>query len=152
MSLECLELVRISHSFVLAGLALLAACASQPIDPAPPVAPDLPQPPPVTSEPVLEPPVAVHQAVISAAALTPYSQDHAPELIIRFSSRLDEVEAFRQVAASAAAVNPDCQVISMVEVASTSTIDSLRFWVECSDINGDSVRYNFTEDELSRLP
>ena len=37
----------------------------------------------------------------------------------------------------------------MVEVASTSTPDDLRFWVECSDINGDPVRYNFSEADLT---
>ena len=92
--------------------------------------------------------VPVHQAAIQAGALTPYSEDQAPQLINRFSARLDEVEGFRQLAANAAAANPDCQVISMVEVASTSTTDDLRFWVECSDSNGDPVRYNFTEAEL----
>ena len=56
---------------------------------------------------------------------------------------------FRQLAADTAAANPDCQVISMVEVASTSTSDDLRFWVECSDTNGDPVRYNFSEAELT---
>ena len=92
--------------------------------------------------------VPVHQAAIQAGALTPYSEDQSPELIDRFSARLDEVEDFRQLAANAAAADPDCQVISMVEVASTSTTDDLRFWVECSDNNGDPVRYNFTEAEL----
>ena len=92
--------------------------------------------------------VPVHQAAIQAGALTPYSEDQAPELINRFSARIDEVEACRQLAATAAAADPDCQVISMVEVASTSTTDDLRFWVECSDNNGDPVRYNFTEAEL----
>jgi hypothetical protein len=90
----------------------------------------------------------VHQAAIKAGALTPYSEDQEPDLINRYSARLDEVEAFRQLAANAAAADPDCQVISMVEVASISTTDDLRFWVECSDNNGDPVRYNFTEAEL----
>ena len=92
--------------------------------------------------------VPVHQAAIQAGALTPYSEDQAPELINRFSTRIDEVGASRLLAANAAAAGPDCQVISMVEVASTSTTDDLRFWVECSDKNGDPVRYNFTEAEL----
>ena len=90
-----------------------------------------------------------HQAAINAGALTPYSEDQSPELVSRFAARLDEVEAFRQLAADTAAANPDCLVISMVEVASTSTPDDLRFWVECSDTNGDPVRYNFSEAELT---
>ena len=85
------------------------------------------------SEPEDKPPAAAHRAAINAAALNPYSEDQAPELVSRFSSRLDEVETFRQLAAEAAAADPDCQLISMVEVANTSTMDDLRFWVECSD-------------------
>mgnify|MGYP004342813185 CR=1 FL=1 len=142
--------MRISHSLVLVGLALLSACASQPRVPAPPVTSDPAVPEPVMSEPEDKPPAAAHRAAINAAALNPYSEDQAPELVSRFSSRLDEVETFRQLAAEAAAADPDCQLISMVEVANTSTMDDLRFWVECSDSNGDPVRYNFTEAELNR--
>jgi len=140
--------LRISPSLVLLGLVGLAACATGPRDSAPTVVPDQPKPAPVTSKPVEDPPEAPHRAAINPAALTPYSEDQAPQLISRFSSRLDEVEAFRKLAAEAAAANPDCQLISMVEVASTSSNDELRFWVECSDINGDPVRYNFSEADL----
>ena len=148
VSPDCTNPVRIHHPLVLAGSALLVACANQPTDSAPPVAPEPPKAAPDTSMPLEDASVPVHQAAIQAGALTPYSEDQAPELINRFSARIDEVEAFRQLAANAAAADPDCQVISMVEVASTSTTDDLRFWVECSDNNGDPVRYNFTEAEL----
>ena len=140
--------MRISHPLALVGLVVLAACAGPSPDPAPPVAPEPAKPAPEISKPIEEPPVPAHQAAINAGALTPYSDDQAPELVSRFSARLDEVEMFRQLAADSAAANPDCQVISMVEVASTSTTADLRFWVECSDNNGDPVRYNFTEAEL----
>tara|TARA_B100002051_G_scaffold9864_1_gene8388 strand:+ start:2923 stop:3357 length:435 start_codon:yes stop_codon:yes gene_type:complete len=140
--------VRISHPLALVGLVVLAACASQLPDPAPPVEPEPAKPAPEIAKPVEQPPVPVHQAEINASALTPYSEDQSPELVSRFSARLGEVELFRQLAAKAAAANPDCQMISLVEVASTSTPDDLRFWVECSDNNGDPVRYNFTEAEL----
>ena len=92
--------------------------------------------------------VPVHQAAIQAGALTPYSEDQAPELINRFSTRIAEVEAFRQLAANAAAADPDCQVISMVAVASARTTDAPRVWVEGSDDNGDPVRHHFTAAEL----
>ena len=148
MSPDCTNPVRIHHPLVFAGLALLVACANQSTDPAPPVAPDPPKPAPEISSPPEKPSAPVHQAAIKPGALTPYSEDQEPDLINRYSARLDEVEVFRQLAANAAAADPDCQVISMVEVASTSTTDDLRFWVECSDNNGDPVRYNFTEAEL----
>ena len=141
--------MRISHPLLLVGLVVLVACAGPSPDPAPPVAPEPAKPAPEISKPVEESPVPAHQATINAGALTPYSEDQAPELVSRFSARLDEVEALRQLAADSAAANPDCQLISMVEVASTSTPDDLRFWVECSDINGDPVRYNFSEADLT---
>ena len=137
--------MRISHPLVLVGLVVLVACAGPSPDPAPPVAPEPAKPAPPS---LLSSPVPAHQAAINAGALTPYSEDQAPELVSRFSARLDEVESFRQLAADTAAANPDCQVISMVEVASTSP-DDLRFWVECSDTNGDPVRYNFSEADLT---
>lgn len=121
VSPDCTNPVRIHHPLVLAGLALLVACANQSTDSAPPVAPEPPKAAPDTSMPLEDASVPVHQAAIQAGALTPYSEDQAPELINRFSARIDEVEAFRQLAANAAAADPDCQVISMVEVASTAT-------------------------------
>ncbi len=148
MASEITASVRISHSLALVGLALLTACAIKQEDPVQSVAPVISEPVQEISEPVVESPAPTHRASINASALTPYSEDQAPQLVSRFSTRLDEVEAFRQLAAEAAAANPDCQVISMVEVASTSTMEDLRFWVECSDSNGDPVRYNFTETEL----
>lgn len=147
--MEFTTTVRISHPLALVGLLVLAACSSPSPDPAPPVAPEPAKPAAEISKPIEEPPVPAHQAAINAGALTPYSEDQAPGLVSRFATRLDEVEAFRQLAADSAAANPDCQVISMVEVASTSTSDDLRFWVECSDTNGDPVRYNFSEADLT---
>ena len=142
--------MRISYPFAFVGLLVLAACAGPSPDPVPPVAPEPAKPAPEISKPIEQPPVPAHQAAINAGALTPYSEDQAPELVSRFSARLDEVEMFRQLAADSAAANPDCQVISMVELASTSTSDDLRFWVECSDTNGDPVRYNFSEADLAQ--
>ena len=140
--------MRISHPFALVGLLVLAACSSPSPDPAPPVAPEPAKPAPEISKPIEEPPAPAHQAAINAGALTPTARIKLLSSSVVFA-RLDEVEAFRQLAADSAAANPDCQVISMVEVASTSTSDDLRFWVECSDTNGDPVRYNFSEVDLT---
>ncbi|WP_434352986.1 hypothetical protein VH441_07250 [Psychrobacter sp. HD31] len=81
---------------------------------------------------------------IDEAVLAPYDKATYPKLLAKYGSRIDEVEQHRKIAATKAAMHDDCTEVWASELSEDSTIDNLRYFVDCKDAG----RFEFTEQQL----
>ena len=75
---------------------------------------------------------------ISSSALLPYTKQGYSKTVLKYGSRLKEIEALRRKAAEMAVDSGKCDFVLMSELSdSKSDLQNLNFWVDCK--NGERV-------------
>jgi hypothetical protein len=89
---------------------------------------------------------------ISPYIYKPYKIDFNPKTYAEFKTRWDELNKLRIMAAQIVSYDKECDYVSISELSTKSTINSLKFFVDCEN----NKRVRLTEwqirEEINKLP
>ncbi|MEQ1558426.1 MAG: hypothetical protein ABL933_05725 [Methyloglobulus sp.] len=75
-----------------------------------------------------------YRSRMSPGALSPYRKEAYPKLFAEFGSRINEIENFKKKAAEMALDSGKCDFVEYVDMSiENSTLEHLKFWVDCSN-------------------